>query len=256
MLNGGEMSTSIKVIKFTGILSVIFLAFTYLITVNMKSDFIHLNTIWISNNFLLTVFGGLFTSTLVVLLCEFNKYMIDKENTEDQLFCQTLYLYQALFLMQHQILDFQEHSDAQISENLLDSTTHTIKNQVYYLRTLNYACFKKNNDIEKRYILFKTNTHIKFAFLENGMNLLRCAILKERIDNYKSQKSNPDYITASSSRVAKVLSDQMDILTPLLGEIEQFLTSINDNCKNRYNWNEIHKQILTSYVSLFSTQIE
>lgn len=73
------MSTSIKVIKFTSILSIIFLVITYLITVNIESRFISLNTIWISNNFLLTVFGGVFASTLVVLFCEINKYLIDKK---------------------------------------------------------------------------------------------------------------------------------------------------------------------------------
>ena len=80
------MRTSIKVIKFTSILSFIFLVITYLITINIDGGFVKLNTIWISNNFLLTGFGGMFASTLVVLLCEINKYLIDKKNTENQLF--------------------------------------------------------------------------------------------------------------------------------------------------------------------------
>lgn len=117
------MSTSIKVIKFTSILSIIFLVITYLITVNIESGFIQLNTIWISNNFLLTVFGGAFASILVVLFCEINKYLIDKKNVETQLFHQALYLYQAIFLMQHNILDYQSHPNAQIPENLLDNTS-------------------------------------------------------------------------------------------------------------------------------------
>ena len=74
------MSTSIKVIKFTSILSTIFLIITYLITVNIESNFISLNTIWISNNFLLTVFCGVFASTLVVMFCEINKYLIKDLN--------------------------------------------------------------------------------------------------------------------------------------------------------------------------------
>jgi len=127
------MSTSIKVIKFTSILSIIFLVITYLITVNIESRFISLNAIWISNNFLLTVFGGVFASTLVVLFCEINKYLIDKKNTENQLFFQTLYLYQSLFLMQHNILDFHSRPDTQIPENVFDNTTQMIKSQVCYL---------------------------------------------------------------------------------------------------------------------------
>jgi len=149
------MITSVKVIKFTSILSIIFLVITYLITVNIESGFIQFHTIWISNNFLLTVFGGVFASTLVVLFCEINKYLIDKKNTENQLFFQTMYLYQALFLMQHIILDYQSHPKAQIPENLFDNTTQMIKSQVCYLRGVDYSCFKKDNVIDQRHLLFK-----------------------------------------------------------------------------------------------------
>lgn len=245
------MSTSIKVIKFTSILSTIFLIITYLITVNIESNFISLNTIWIPNNFLLTVFGGVFASTLVVLFCEINKYLIDKKNTENQLFYQTLYLYQALFLMQHNILDYQSHPDIQIPENVFDNTTHMIKSQVSYLRGVDYSCFKKENMIEQRHTLFKKDTFIKFTSVENGLNLIRCAILEERIYNHKQNRLNPDYITSSNTRVAKVLSDQTGNLVPLLEEIGEFLKTIDDNCNKRYDWNKIHEMTQNSYISLF-----
>lgn len=245
------MSTSIKVIKFTSILSTILLIITYLITVNIESNFISLNTIWISNNFLLTVFGGVFASTLVVLFCEINKYFIDKKNTENQLFYQTLYLYQALFLMQHNILDYQSRPDIQIPENVFDNTTHMVKSQVCYLRGVDYSCLKKNNEIEQKLLSFKKETFLKYTAVENGMNLIRCAILEERIDNREQNRSNPDHITSSNTRVAKVLSDQIGNLVPLLEEIGGFLKTIDDNCNNRYDWNKIHEMTQNSYISLF-----
>ena len=256
VLRGVLMSTSIKVIKFTSILSTIFLVITYLITVNIESNFISLNTIWISNNFLLTILGGVFASTLVVLFCEINKYLIDKKNTENQLFYQTLYLYQALFLMQHHILDFQSHPNVQISENIFDNTTNMIKSQVYYLRCVDYSCFKNNNAIEQRLIVFKKETFNKFSAIENGMNLIRCAILEERIDNLKYNKANPEYITPSNERVANVFSKQIGNLIPLIEEIGDFLKTIDDNCDNRYGWNNIHEIIQSSYISLFDVKIK
>lgn len=246
------MSTSIKVIKFTSILSTIFLIITYLITVNIESNFISLNTIWISNNFLLTVFGGVFASTLVVLFCEINKYLIEKKNTENQLFFQTLYLYQSLFLMQHTILDFQSHPDTQIPENVFDNTTQMIKSQVYFLRGVDYSCFRKKNDIEKRLFSFQTETFQKFTPIENSVNLIRCAIIEEKIDNLKQNKNMIDYITSSNTRVAKVLSDQIGNLVPLLEEIGEFLKTIDDNCDNRYAWRKIREMTQNSYISLFS----
>lgn len=247
------MSTSIKVIKFTSILSAIFLVITYLITVNIESNFISLNTIWISNNFLLTVFGGVFASTFVVLFCEINKYLIDKKNTENQLFFQTLYLYQALFFMLHNILDFRSHPDTQIPENVFDNTTQMIKSQVFFLRSVDYSCFRKKNAIEKRLFSFKKETFQEFTPIENSVNLIRCAILEERIDNLKQNKNMPDHITSSNTRVAKVLSDQIGNLVPLLEEIGEFLKTIDDNCDNRYDWRKIREMTQNSYISLFST---
>lgn len=52
------MRGSVKVIKFTAPMSILFLALTYFITVNIEAHIIVLNMIWLSNNLALTVFGG------------------------------------------------------------------------------------------------------------------------------------------------------------------------------------------------------
>jgi len=83
------------------------------------------------------------------------------------------------------------------------------------------------------------------------MNLIRCAILEERLDNRRQNKIDPDYITSSNARVAKVLSDQIGNLVPLLEEIGDSLRIIDDNCNNRYNWNKICEMTQNSYISLF-----
>ena len=240
------MNTSVKVIRFTSILSIILLVITYFITVNIESGFIQLNTIWISNNFLLTVFGGVLASTLVVLFCEISKYLINKKNTENQLFYQTMYLYQALFLMLHNILDYQSHPEKQIPENIFDITTQMIKSQVSFLQGIDYSCFKKNNLIEQKHLLFKKETFYKFSTIEIGMNLIRCAILEERINNNFNI-----IITSSNTRIAKILSDQINKLIPLLEEIGDFLKTIDDNCDNRYDWNKIRETTQKNYINMF-----
>ena len=156
------MNTSVKVIRFTSILSIILFVITYFINVNIESGFIRLNTIWISNNFILTVFGGVFASTLVVLFCEINKYLINKKNTENQLFYQAMYLYEALFLMLHNILDYQSHPEKQIPENIFDITTQMIKSQVSFLQGIDYSCFKKIIWLSKNIFCLKKKHSISF----------------------------------------------------------------------------------------------
>ena len=80
------MRESIKVIIWCSIVSIVFLILTYAVTVNAEAHFVVLDSVWISNNFLITLFGGIFASMLVVLLCEIQKYLSSKSRTEQYLF--------------------------------------------------------------------------------------------------------------------------------------------------------------------------
>ncbi len=102
------MRGSVKVIKFTTVMSILFLVLTYLTAVNIETHMVGFNTVWLSNNFALTVFGGVFASMLVVLICEFQKYITTKASVEEYIFYQGLYLYCALYLMKQNISDYQK----------------------------------------------------------------------------------------------------------------------------------------------------
>lgn len=247
------MSTSIKLIKYTSILSIVFLIITYLITVNIESEFIQFNTIWISNNFLLTIFGGAYASILVVLLCEIHKYINDKKSTEVQLFYQALYLYQALFMMQQNVLDYQKHSDMQIPDNLLDNTTHMVNSQVYCLRSIDYTTFCKKNEITKIHNAFKKSD---FFPIENGVYKFKRAVLEEKIDKYMTNQYNPNVIIASDKKVSVMLAQHISIISSLLKEVEIYLNTIDQTCNNKFNWNELREKINNSYISLFEKNNE
>jgi hypothetical protein len=161
-----------------------------------------------------------------------------------------MYLYQALFLMLHNILDYQSHPEMQIPENIFDITTQMIKSQVTCLQGIDYSCFIKNNLIEQKHLLFKKDTFFKFKTIEIGMFLIRCAIGEEKINNIKFNRVNPN-ITSSNARIAEILSEQISKLVPLLEEIGDFLKTIDDNCNNRYDWNKIHETMQKSYINLF-----
>ena len=88
-----SMCGNIETIKFTAVISAIFAFLSYFITLNMELAFFAPQWSWISNNFALTVCGGVFTSTLVVLFCEVQKYLSNKADCEQYLFYQTMYLY-------------------------------------------------------------------------------------------------------------------------------------------------------------------
>ena len=116
------MRESIKVIKWCSFISIVFLILTYSVTVNSEGHFISVNSVWISNSFLITLFGGVFASMLVVVLCEIQKYLSAKTSTEEYLFYQSLYLYQALMQMKTIIGDYLNHNEWPVPENLFDES--------------------------------------------------------------------------------------------------------------------------------------
>ena len=78
------METSVKIIKFTTVMSGIFMILTYGVSLNVA--YLWFDIEWLSNNFLLTIFGGIFASMLVVLICEVHKYLLLKREAENQIF--------------------------------------------------------------------------------------------------------------------------------------------------------------------------
>lgn len=245
------MSTSIKLIKFSGIVSIILLVLTYIITVNMEAHFIEYNTIWFSNNFLLTIVGGAYTSMLVVLLCEIHKYFITKSEVEAKLFYQAMYLYLALFLMQQNILDFQNNPNEAISENLLDSNTNKVSAQLYCLKGIEYETLLKNNSIMKAHRKFCNETFSHFFPIEDGVNSLRRAIIEEKIK--KIEKGDKSIVTSSDEKVMIFLSKHYVSISFTLEEVNRYLETIDNSCRNKYNWKDNKKLIHSAYINLFST---
>lgn len=80
------MSTNLKIIKFTAIVSGISFLATFVIRLNISYGCFDIK--WLSNEFLLTIFGGVFASTLVVLICEIHKYLLNKTQAENVMYKQ------------------------------------------------------------------------------------------------------------------------------------------------------------------------
>ena len=140
------MRESIKVIIWCGFNSIVFLIITYAVTVNAEAHFVVLDSVWISNSFLITLFGGVFASMLVVLLCEIQKYLSLKSRTEQYLFYQSLYLYQALVQTRVFIEDYLSHEEWILTDNLFDESVRKFQCQLNAIQTTDYATFKHDKD--------------------------------------------------------------------------------------------------------------
>lgn len=241
---------SVKVIKFTAVMSIVFLILTYFTTVNIEAHILELNTIWFSNDLALTVFGGAFASMLVVLICEVQKYISAKAAVEKYIFYQALYLYQALFLMQKNISDYQNSTEAIVPDNLLDETTRMIQSEIIALQSVDYAPFRQKNLLLSAHQKFCRETAINMQPIMEGCNAVRIAI--NRIKTGHLQQNIPTGTVTSANELMKaVLSIQFDRVSTALKEVNGYLKNIDKCCKHRYSWEKRREQIHSNYVNVF-----
>ena len=236
------MRESIKVIKWCGSISFLFLIMTYLVSVNIESCFISVDSVWISNNFLLTLLGGVFTSMLVVALCEVQKYLSAKANTEQYLFSHGFYLYLALVQMKANATGYLNHQELQVPKNLFNQSIMMIQGEMNALENTDYATFKHKQDtLMYEHGKLQADTLQKLQPLLLSGNRLEIAIIKEKIDDLKGEThytGAQKVITSSRDRVKHVLNAEVDRLSVAISLIDQYLEKIDKYCGNRFRWHE------------------
>ena len=243
------MSGNIKIIKFTVVLSCIFALLTYIVSLNMELLFFAPNWTWMSNNFALTVSGGIFASTLVVMLCEIQKYLSNKANCELYLFYQTLYLYTALLQAQKGIEEYVKNPAKPIPENLLSQSVYRTQCQINAVQNTDYTTFSsKNRLVSARQKFFLESLADMNSFLLSD-NYLKQAIITTKIRNLE-QNHSQKFITSSDLLVQETLSIINKKSLSLLECVSNFLQEIDINCNSRFHWDELKQSIHRVYANV------
>ena len=137
------MSTNIKVIRYTAVLSGILAILTYLISLNIAFEWFDWN--WFSNGFMLTIFGGAFASMLVVLICEIQKYLENKRLSEDVLYAHVGYVYAHLYVIETNLKRQLENKKETVYKELIRNNLENLKQEIEIIRSIDYTRFSKKN---------------------------------------------------------------------------------------------------------------
>lgn len=249
------MRESVKVIKWCGAISTAFLVLTYAATVNNELHFISVDSVWTSNSFFISLFGGVFASMLVVALCEVRKYLSSKANTEQYLFCHSLYLYQALTLMRTVIKNYLDHCEWRITENLLDESTRMIQCEMGALQATDYATFKHSDgSLMIDHGRFRKEGLPKLQpLLRSGLRL-RLAISETDLENLERQRETHAYfeprerVTSGSKRVAQTLNEELEMVCSSIALVDGYITSLDNCCHNRFKWDDLKGQLVCPHL--------
>lgn len=246
------MRSNIATIRFTAKLSAVFALFTYIVTLNMEIAFFAPNWPWISNNFVLTVCGGVFASTLVVMSCEIKKYTENRGNCEHYLFYQTMYLYSVLLRMQKTVEEYINNQTEAVPEEALGSFTQMLQCQINAIRNVDYITFSNKNSVMKAHNNFCLGKLVEIESALLYANYLKRAIITTRIDNLQ-RFAQQGTVTSADALVKQTLGVINEKCTHLLDDLSQYLEEINQACSNRFKWIEIKGKIHESYISILNS---
>ena len=249
------MRESIKVIIWCSIVSIVFLILTYAVTVNTEAHFVVLDSVWISNDFLITLFGGVFASMLVVLLCEIQKYLSAKRRTEQYLFYQSLYLYQALVQTRIFIEDYLSHEEWILPDNLFDESVRKIQCQLNAIQTTDYATFKHDEDsLMVEHGRFCADVLPKIQPILQSGNRLRISINKAKIKYLQKQIDTLNYsfryllITSKTPLVTRVLQEEKENISSYEVLVDSYITNVDKYCNKRFKWESLKGKLVYSHL--------
>lgn len=241
------MVSSVKIIRFTAFISALLIVVTYIVSLNMSYECFEIR--WLSNNFLLTIIGGAFASMLVVLICEIQRYLMIKRETENNLFRQFSTLYLQLISIKTSVEKQLDNANEPVSKTLLTYPMENIQNAINTIETIDYTTFSSKNIIFIKFQDFLKRTKIEINSFISVQYALPYAINNDQIDNltmYQEERM----ITSASKNTNHALKVYLKKVIPLINSVDAVMKVVDDNCKNRYSWS-VYKTA-TEYVYKYS----
>ena len=248
------MKSSIYTIKFLVILSVVLLLATYCISLNDENRWIVLNTPWLSNSFAFAIAGGSFASSLVVLACELQKYQSIKRQIEDYIFGQLFSLYAQVTIIHYNIKRQLNDKVSPVPSNLIEEIANRGKMCLTSLTSVEYFTYFKHNAIKKQLIQYrgKSGTRIQL-FLQDSV-FLKMAINEDKIGMLKQGRD--ELITSQNSKTHQALKKIFDDSSVVLSFIEKSLDSFDKECKTRYRWSELKRNVIRCEENFISASLD
>lgn len=237
-------------IKFCSIVSIISLILLYVSIANTEVIFIINEYVCTSNDFVMTLFGGIFASIITVGMCEFRKYLTMKENTENYLFYQGFYLYQALVQLIQNIEDYKKHPEWPISDNLLDESMKMIQCEVISIQRTDYVTFwAQRNVMIKIHERFRMERLPNILFLRSGI-LLRLAINEEKLNYLQNDMSPPANFTSANVKLFQTLNDVLVKADSYAMLVDGYISTLDDYCSNRFKYKTMKSDMVIPHIKM------
>lgn len=192
---------------------------------------------FLNNNFLLTLFGGMFASFCVMLLSEIKKYSVNKKSTEDLLYANLLSLYIEFTGEIRNLSMYLENKNEIVPRNLLNNSAIVISNLNSTIRSVDYNPFIKTA-LYNNLLLFKQNEVPKINNHIINLNYLPLAVDKTQLEIIRKGCGEKLYYnpTAADKLVEIALIKIKHDAEIQKKSVEGLINAIISEFPNRFNW--------------------
>lgn len=248
------MKTSLITIKYVLALAGVFLLLTYSVSLNIENEFLILDTFWLSNEFLFAIAGGSFASLLVIFVCELQKYFLLKRQTEDCIYNQLFALYTQITIIHYNTKRQLNDTNIPVPSNLIDGIANRGQLCLNSLASIDYTTFAKNNKIRGILNLYNGNEGMCIrSFLQNSV-FLKIAINEDKMAMLR--RGRDEIVTSSSPKTNLTLNKILDDSSTILTFAEHSLSTMDKECKNRYHWNDLRRNIISYEENFVSADLD
>ena len=234
------MKERIQSIKLNGMLCIIFMAITYLVTLNIENGFFHPNWWWMSNNFALTVSGGIAVGFAAGLDYAIPEYKNCKSETGAKLFFTAGWLYSTFSHMDKNITEALENPQYPAIESLLKTYVSEGNQANEIIKQTEYITILKN-ELKTNLENFKREECIKVQkILMQAYYYYDIALNETKIDDLRSNKINRT-VLISDPKVKRTLEILRKEIEDELPRIESLAEMVDRQTRKKYHWEEYKK---------------
>ena len=244
-LNSKYPMTQLKhTIIYMIVFCLIFLGLSYLVSVNKELVFYSANSAWISNDFLLSCFTGIFASLMVLITTELYKFFQMKRSMEQWFFMQMATIYGQLHIAETNIRNLLSSKES-IPTNLLHYLSNIIKQLTPAMRVVDYNPLFETKNTKTIVKIIKRLHSVQLNNLESLANdciYLEMAVCTDKIKEHEKGALTP-VITFVSPNTNRTLIALLNEIQNTKSQMTINIAELNAACYDRFKWSEVNSQI-------------
>lgn len=217
------MKTYVLRIRFELFGSVLFAVIAYAVSVNMEIGFFTPNWWWMSNNFALTVSGGIFTGFLVALLSEVREYGEKKLEVEDEILYNSKEVYALMGKVYGKIINCLKNPDTIVSDEIFGSEERELKRLTEQIENIKKCARWFTNTENNKKLEYISKLWFTCFCLDLNFSV---GLLLAKMKNFESNKNAED---VTFGEIAEDLRKTEKDAIQIIEIIEDYLQSLPDD---------------------------